>query len=123
MVLGECIPRTQVSSVLVLTLETGITHTFLIPYRVPSKQDVAFGSIQQGSMCIDTLGHFADGTVGLFVCHNTGGNQEWAWTKDHNIKHVDLCITLTDTHAGSPVKLYSCSASSSKQVRRQSPIG
>ena len=48
---------------------------FLLIYRVPDKQDIAFGSIQQGSMCMDTLGHFSDSTVGIFACHNTGGNQ------------------------------------------------
>jgi polypeptide N-acetylgalactosaminyltransferase len=42
---------------------------------VPDKQDVAFGSISQGNLCMDTLGHFADGVVGLFTCHNAGGNQ------------------------------------------------
>ena len=26
-------------------------------------------------MCMDTLGHFSDGTIGFFMCHNTGGNQ------------------------------------------------
>ena len=50
-------------------------NPYLLYYRVPDKQDIAFGAVQQGSMCIDTLGHFSDGTIGLFVCHNTGGNQ------------------------------------------------
>ena len=44
-------------------------------FRVPDRQDVAFGAIQQGTMCMDTLGNFADGTVGMFTCHNSGGNQ------------------------------------------------
>lgn len=43
--------------------------------RVPGAQDVEFGSIQQDGKCIDTLGHFADGILGLYVCHNAGGNQ------------------------------------------------
>ncbi len=50
-------------------------YVFLYDSRVPDKQDVAFGSIQQGHMCMDTLGHFTEGTVGIFACHNTGGNQ------------------------------------------------
>ena len=30
-------------------------------------------------MCIDTLGHSSDETVGLFTCHNAGGNQVGPW--------------------------------------------
>lgn len=43
--------------------------------RVPDHQDIAFGALQQGSNCLDTLGHFADGVVGVYECHNAGGNQ------------------------------------------------
>ena len=48
---------------------------FLISIRVPDREDQAFGSIVQGSMCMDTMGHFADGVLGLFPCHHAGGNQ------------------------------------------------
>lgn len=44
-------------------------------HRVPDHQDIAFGALQQGSSCLDTLGHFADGVVGVYECHNAGGNQ------------------------------------------------
>lgn len=47
--------------------------TFLL--RVPDHQDIAFGALQQGGNCLDTLGHFADGVVGVYECHNAGGNQ------------------------------------------------
>lgn len=43
--------------------------------RVPDHQDIAFGALQQGGNCLDTLGHFADGVVGIYECHNAGGNQ------------------------------------------------
>lgn len=43
--------------------------------RVPDHQDIAFGALQQGGNCLDTLGHFADGVVGVYECHNAGGNQ------------------------------------------------
>ncbi|CAH1791456.1 unnamed protein product [Owenia fusiformis] len=76
--------------------------------RVPDKQDIAFGSIQQASQCMDTLGHFLDGVVGLYTCHNTGGNQEWALSKNNQIKHSDLCIALSNHVVGSPVKLHQC---------------
>lgn len=44
-------------------------------YRIPDKHDLAFGSIKQGAMCLDTLGHTQGGTIGLYECHNSGGNQ------------------------------------------------
>jgi polypeptide N-acetylgalactosaminyltransferase len=44
-------------------------------FRVPDHQDIAFGALQQGTNCLDTLGHFADGVVGIYECHNAGGNQ------------------------------------------------
>ena len=43
--------------------------------RVPDREDIAFGSIRQEAMCIDTMGNFADGVLGVFPCHNAGGNQ------------------------------------------------
>lgn len=48
-------------------------------FRVPDHQDIAFGALQQGTNCLDTLGHFADGVVGVYECHNAGGNQVCAW--------------------------------------------
>lgn len=47
----------------------------LCVFRVPDHQDIAFGALQQGGNCLDTLGHFADGVVGVYECHNAGGNQ------------------------------------------------
>lgn len=47
----------------------------LLLSRVPDHQDIAFGALQQGTNCLDTLGHFADGVVGVYECHNAGGNQ------------------------------------------------
>jgi len=43
--------------------------------RVPSKKDVSFGMLRQDSFCIDTLGHTYGGSVGMYPCHNAGGNQ------------------------------------------------
>jgi polypeptide N-acetylgalactosaminyltransferase len=42
---------------------------------VPDSMDIAFGSVQQGLMCLDTIGHLLDGTIGLYSCHDSGGNQ------------------------------------------------
>ncbi|XP_033639807.1 polypeptide N-acetylgalactosaminyltransferase 2-like [Asterias rubens] len=76
--------------------------------RVPDKQDLAFGAIQQGSMCMDTLGHTEDGTLGLYECHNSGGNQEFSYTKEKLIKHTDLCMTAGNAESGSPIVLKNC---------------
>lgn len=58
-----------------LSLKNCIPFIVCFDCRVPDKQDIAFGSIQQGSMCMDTLGHVHQGTLGLYDCHNSGGNQ------------------------------------------------
>jgi len=46
--------------------------------------DVTTSMMQQGNMCLDTLGHLVDNTLGIFLCHNSGGNQVsiflLAWT-------------------------------------------
>jgi len=83
--------------------------------KVPHATDVAFGSIRQGGLCMDTLGHAHDGGVGVFDCHDTGGNQEWAMTKDQTIKHGDLCVSAPDTSVGATVQLAFCDENSSSQ--------
>lgn len=76
--------------------------------KVPGGGDLAFGSISQDNMCVDTLGHFADGTLGIFPCHHAGGNQEFSMSKDGQIRHLDLCVTLVGTVPGTPIKLFQC---------------
>ncbi|XP_064623435.1 polypeptide N-acetylgalactosaminyltransferase 2-like [Lineus longissimus] len=88
--------------------------------KVPDKQDVAFGSISQANLCMDTLGHFADGVVGLFTCHNAGGNQEWSLTKREQIKHLDLCLTLVEPSPGSALKLFQCNNDNRNQKWQRS---
>uniref|UniRef100_A0A7N6F6K5 Polypeptide N-acetylgalactosaminyltransferase n=1 Tax=Anabas testudineus TaxID=64144 RepID=A0A7N6F6K5_ANATE len=87
--------------------------------RVPDHQDIAFGALQQGGNCLDTLGHFADGVVGVYECHNAGGNQEWALTKDKSVKHMDLCLTVVDRTAGSLIRLQGCRENDSRQKWEQ----
>jgi polypeptide N-acetylgalactosaminyltransferase len=76
--------------------------------KVPNAQDVAFGSIRQGNLCMDTLGHISDQSIGVYDCHDTGGNQEWAMTKDKVIKHGDLCVAAPKEVVGSTLKLAFC---------------
>ena len=49
-------------------------------------------------------------------CNITFSLQEWALTKDHSIKHLDVCLTLIDATPGSALKLYPCTHSNSLQV-------
>ena len=43
--------------------------------RVPDEQDVAFGELRQGDLCLDTMGHLGGGTVKTNKCHGHAGNQ------------------------------------------------
>ena len=42
--------------------------------KVPAS-DVTTSVMRQGNMCLDTLGHLVDNTLGIFLCHGSGGNQ------------------------------------------------
>lgn len=96
------------------------------------------GSLRQGTYCLDTLGHLIDGTVGkflfynfshqylfdlkkksvgLFTCHDTGGNQEWTFTKKGQLKHLDLCLTLVNFARGSMIVMKICDDSENQQWR------
>uniref|UniRef100_A0A6M2E192 Polypeptide N-acetylgalactosaminyltransferase n=1 Tax=Xenopsylla cheopis TaxID=163159 RepID=A0A6M2E192_XENCH len=80
------------------------------------------GSLRQGAHCLDTMGHQAEGTVGLYQCHNTGGNQDWTLTKTDQIRHHDLCLTLVRYSRGSMVVMKFCD-DSDNQKWRQLPGG
>ncbi|CAG0915022.1 unnamed protein product [Notodromas monacha] len=62
--------------------------------KVPQKSDAAFGALQQGSKCLDTMGLPQGSPLQMYPCHNTGGNQDFSMTKDDIIKHMDMCLTL-----------------------------
>ncbi|XP_017014118.2 polypeptide N-acetylgalactosaminyltransferase 2 [Drosophila takahashii] len=82
--------------------------------QAPDPQEV--GQFRQdGTECLDTMGHLIDGTVGIFPCHNTGGNQEWAFSKRGEIKHDDLCLTLVTFARGSQVVLKACDDSENQR--------
>ena len=97
--------------------------------RIPNPDEVSFGAIRQGQMCLDTLGRLDSGLVGLYSCHGSGGNQEWSLTKTGKIKHLSFCLavdslpslstpTPTLSSVALPVKLRSC-GNSSLQVRHR----
>ncbi|XP_031340593.1 polypeptide N-acetylgalactosaminyltransferase 2-like [Photinus pyralis] len=75
----------------------------------------SYGSLRQGIFCLDTMGHLIDGTVALYQCHNTGGNQEWGLTGGGSIKHHDLCLTLDKYVKGVQVIMRICDGSDSQK--------
>ena len=80
--------------------------------RVPDAEDISFGSIRQGSLCLDTLGHLSDGLIGVYSCHGAGGNQDWSFTKNGHIKHgSDLCVALEAPRPSANLRLRLCSNS------------
>lgn len=42
---------------------------------IPTSEGGPGGSLKQGSTCLDSMGHLLDGNVGLYPCHDIGGNQ------------------------------------------------
>lgn len=46
--------------------------------------------------------------LGVYQCHDTGGNQDWTITKKGQIKHHELCLTLVPFVRGSIVILRVC---------------
>lgn len=66
-------------------------------------------------MCLYIFCIFLVSPAGLFQCHNTGGNQEWAHTKRQQIKHDDLCLTLVQFSRGSQVVMKLCDDSENQK--------
>lgn len=82
--------------------------------RVPKKDALAFGAIKQGdTVCLDTLGNVEGGDLGVYECHDSGGNQEFTFNKKYQIRHMDLCLSVMDGVAeGASVKLMKCNPAS-----------
>lgn len=95
---------TPASTFCLLASSTSIVFHFLGMlfdiFRVPDHQDIAFGALQQGGNCLDTLGHFADGVVGVYECHNAGGNQVAFRAQVQFSKHFRSSRSVAgDTHS------------------------
>ncbi|KAL6435097.1 hypothetical protein ACFW04_005297 [Cataglyphis niger] len=84
---------------------------------IPTSEGGPGGSLKQGTACLDSMGHLLDGNVGLYPCHNTGGNQEWGLTKDGLIKHHDLCLTLPVYAKGTTLLMQICDGSENQKWR------
>lgn len=70
--------------------------------------NIARSTIQQGAFCLDTLGHISGGNLGIYPCHNTGGNQEWSIMPNGAIIHFSMCLTASGIKYGA-VFIQSCS--------------
>ncbi|XP_018331841.1 polypeptide N-acetylgalactosaminyltransferase 2 [Agrilus planipennis] len=91
--------------------------------KIPHSTSSSYGSLRQGIYCLDTMGHLIDGTVALYQCHNTGGNQEWAFTRSGLIKHHDLCLSLDEYYKGAPVVMKVCENYENQKWRYDSNTG
>ncbi|KAK6640611.1 Polypeptide N-acetylgalactosaminyltransferase 2 [Polyplax serrata] len=85
---------------------------------VPQSVTSFFGSVRQRHLCLDTLGHSVDYTVGLYLCHDTGGNQEWTLADDTFIKHHEMCLTIPNFVPGALVLMRPCDFSENQRWRQ-----
>ncbi|KAI7815550.1 polypeptide N-acetylgalactosaminyltransferase [Rhyzopertha dominica] len=90
---------------------------------IPHATTAHIGELRQGMFCLDTLGHLIDGTVGLYQCHHTGGNQEWGLTNGGLLKHHDLCLTVVDFAKGTQVVMRLCDGSENQKWKMMEPGG
>jgi len=42
--------------------------------------------------------------------------QEWLLTEDNKVKHGEMCLSLSDTHQGSVLRLQRCAPHDTQQV-------
>ncbi|KHJ80700.1 hypothetical protein OESDEN_19621, partial [Oesophagostomum dentatum] len=63
-------------------------------------------------MCLDTLGHKTGESAGVYQCHGSGGNQEWAYDRETGQLRSTvskLCLTMEDMNGDPLVILDDCS--------------
>ncbi|OQV20577.1 Polypeptide N-acetylgalactosaminyltransferase 2 [Hypsibius exemplaris] len=91
--------------------------------RVPNSKDFVVGVLQQGRQCVDSLGHTLGGFVGLYACHNSGGNQDWVLSKEKLLKHGDQCLAAAEFRAGAQLQLQGCQTIDLQQFELQEHTG
>jgi len=52
------------------------------PNSIPKEEEVSVGEIRQDKKCLDTLGNQHLGTVVMYHCHGSGGNQVTKMSND-----------------------------------------
>ncbi|CAI4225303.1 unnamed protein product [Auanema sp. JU1783] len=81
--------------------------------KVPNKDFGQLYHIKNGNMCLDTLGKKSGETPGVYQCHGTGGNQEWAYDATQGTLHSTiskLCLSLLDINRNVQVVMKDCGA-------------
>ncbi|CAG2100967.1 unnamed protein product [Medioppia subpectinata] len=76
------------------------------------------GQLVQSDQCLDTLGHNARQSIGLYGCHGQGANQEWSINKEGAIIHQNLCITIMSPSANASVLLFYCNGADNQKWSR-----
>lgn len=66
---------------------------------------------------MDSLNHKAGGSIGMFGCHNQGGNQAWTLTRGKELRHDDLCVEARSKEAGHEVLLSQCADDTVKETQ------
>ncbi|GMT11759.1 hypothetical protein PFISCL1PPCAC_3056 [Pristionchus fissidentatus] len=51
--------------------------------KVPERDTGVLYFVKQGALCLDAMGRPEGDSPGVFACHGTGGNQEWAFDVDN----------------------------------------
>ncbi|KHN86771.1 Polypeptide N-acetylgalactosaminyltransferase 4 [Toxocara canis] len=76
---------------------------------IPEREDGIYLTFKQTGLCIDSLGkQTAHSPVGVYACHGTGGNQEWAFDKEKGtIKSPFTRLCMSDSDIG-VVSLQKC---------------
>ena len=72
------------------------------------------GGDSPSKMCLDSPAHKTDlhKPVGLYPCHNQGGNQYWLLSKEGEIRRDESCVDF----AGKDVVLYPCHGTRGNQL-------
>ncbi|EDO48514.1 predicted protein [Nematostella vectensis] len=75
------------------------------------------GDISQGDRCVDTMERTEGGFPELFACHQKGGNQEWEYTSDNQLKNPlrGDCLTAPPNKEKTIIELRQCSSDSPLQ--------
>nr|XP_002128877.1 polypeptide N-acetylgalactosaminyltransferase 1 [Ciona intestinalis] len=61
---------------------------------------------EEGGLCLDTMGRKENDKVGIFNCHEMGGNQVWAYTGNQELRCDDICLDASKV--GGPIMMVKC---------------
>ncbi|XP_037034193.1 uncharacterized protein LOC119072979 [Bradysia coprophila] len=53
--------------------------------------------LEQSGNCLDTLHRTKNASLELFECHDYGGNQEWEFTVDDEVRNCYSCLSFANT--------------------------